>query len=80
MLFLLGLKTQAQQQNSLSSISGTVFSSINGLPIEEAIIDIKWTKYLTSTDTLGAFYIDNLPPKEYHLRIVGFGMQKLTLL
>lgn len=76
-LSLLGMSVNAQVPDTLSSIEGVIYSSINSQPVGESLVNLKGTKYGALTDSSGYFRIDEIPPRDYQLEVIGFGYSQI---
>jgi len=76
-LLFLGTNAFAQDPDTLSSIEGVVYSSINDQPVAGALINIKGTKYGTLSDSSGYFLINKIPPGKYYFYVSWFGYTRI---
>jgi len=56
-------------QVPLSTITGTVFDSLHGIPLEQAIVSVEGTPRGAMTNRMGLFLIDSIPPGEHRVRV-----------
>lgn len=56
-------------QIPLASITGTVFDSLHGIPLEQAIVSVEGTPRGAITNRMGLFLIDSIPPGEHRVRV-----------
>jgi hypothetical protein len=57
------------RQVPLSTITGTVFDSLHGIPLEQAIVSVEGTPRGAMTNRMGLFLIDSIPPGEHRVRV-----------
>ncbi len=53
----------------LATITGTVFDSLHGIPLDRAIVSVEGTQRGAMTNRMGLFLIDSIPPGEQRLRV-----------
>jgi Carboxypeptidase regulatory-like domain/TonB-dependent Receptor Plug Domain len=56
-------------QVALATITGTVFDSLHGIPLEQAVVSIEGTQRGALTNRMGLFLIDSIPPGEHRVRV-----------
>lgn len=53
----------------IGSITGTVFDSLHGIPLEAATVSIEGTDRLSLTTVKGIFRLDSIPPGTHRLKV-----------
>lgn len=59
----------AAAQAALAALTGTVFDSLHGIPLEQAIVSIEGTQRGAMTNRMGLFLIDSIPPGQHRVRV-----------
>ncbi len=79
-LTLLFAAASLRAQDTHSRVAGRV-TDLNGAPLRGAEITVMERSTTASTDSLGFFVVESLPPGEYKLRVrrIGFRAQLLSL-
>lgn len=62
-------RTAAAAQAALAALTGTVFDSLHGIPLEQAIVSIEGTQRGAMTNRMGLFLIDSIPPGQHRVRV-----------
>lgn len=70
------VKVNNQEVNA-AFLQGTITDSESGEIIEDAIVEIEGTELTTTTNESGEFYIDEVVPGTYTLKITAFGYKEL---
>ncbi len=52
---------------ALGKIKGVVFDAVSGSPLDKALVTTKPPTYAVTTDTLGAYLIENVKAAVYHV-------------
>lgn len=52
-----------------ATLTGTVFDSLHGVPLGEAIVGIEGTSRMAATNRLGLFFLDSIPPGTHRMRV-----------
>ena len=53
----------------IATLTGTVYDSLHRAPLGEALVSIEGTTRMTSTNRLGLFLLDSIPPGTHRMRV-----------
>ncbi len=59
---------KGQEPPTYGKIQGTVYNAASGLPLDKALVTTSPPTYAVTTDTLGAYLIENVEAGTYHVR------------
>ena len=68
MVFTIACGDKGQEPPAYGKIQGAVYNAASGLPLDKALVTTTPPTNAVTTDTLGAYLIENVEAGTYHIR------------